>query len=98
MNEAAANALYDQERKGLRQIKGTYYREGGACALGAIALGLRRHDLLPLGFPDHLRGTEMECPVCGLRHVNEGSVIVHMNDDHGLTFSEIARKLGPDGA
>ena len=105
MNEQAANALYEAERKGVKQIKGQLFDErGGRCAVGV----LRDLDL------DHFaRQPGSRCPLCGTAErgdletdgtpteaviLDEGDVIVHLNDCHGLTFSEIARKLGPDSA
>jgi len=96
MNAQAANALYEAERRGVRQIRGRYYSGGGACALGAIALMLKME---PLALRAGVLSEEaMPCPLCGGNYEREGQVIAHLNDNHGLTFSEIARKLGPDHA
>ena len=110
MNARAAEALYEAERKGVRQIKGAFAKDDGRCAVGVLmdAAGLHhvttKSSFVPLpqfGFPN----TETKpfgvivCPCCDLAScVHELGRIVHLNDDHGLTFSEIARKLGPDSA
>jgi hypothetical protein len=100
MNEAAANALYEAERKGVRQIKGVLRDgRGGMCALGVILeAGLETMSL----WETKING----CPMCGATEqtfhrmpvANEHTLIIHLNNDHGLTFAEIARKLGPDAA
>jgi len=100
MNAAAAEALFEAERKGVRQIKGSLFGDGnGMCAYGA---------LLAAGLGHTISLFVMPCPLCGAitadvgmgRHVAmiERQLIAHLNDDHGLSFSEIARKLGPDHA
>ena len=98
MNAAAANALYEAERKGVRQITGAERdQHGGRCAIGVLDdAGVK------------LIASVSGCPLCGktgLHHgvagyldlISENDLVVHLNDDHKLTFSEIARKLGPDG-
>lgn len=109
MNAQAAQALYEAERKGVQQIKGNFADGAGRCAVGVLmeAAKLRRELLddglyVPLakfGFPN----TEVKprgvivCPLCDEKGcMHELALIVHLNDDHGLTFSEIARKMGPD--
>ena len=94
MNEAAANALYEAERKGVRQTRGASMDESGGMCAGQV--------LLDAG---HYSNQAMwECPLCGRDYLclgwssGEANIIVHLNDDHDLTFSEIARKLGPDAA
>ena len=103
-----AEALYEAERIGMRQIRGLLRDGSGAvCALGAIQRLLGPRALKAL---TESRGV-VACPVCGVtswcpdgsedsrkRIVDRYELIAHVNDDHGLTFSEIARKLGPDAA
>ena len=100
MNEQAANALYEAERKGVKQIRGELYDgEGGFCTSGwlqHVGVDVSALYLVPVA----------GCPLCGAMKQtmhdfpieHEHSLIVHLNNDHGLTFSEIARKLGPDAA
>ena len=100
MNEQAANALYEAERRGVTQLKGAMFGNGGAmCAYGAIIAAQLGHTLSSEVSP---------CPLCGAltanvgmgkdSKMNERTLMAHLNDDHGLTFGEIARKLGPDHA
>ena len=98
MNEEAANALYEAERKGVRQITGAASdARGGRCAIGVL-------DAAGVVLEARVSG----CPLCGQAGLHQGvaglldlrfenDLVVHLNDDHKLTFSEIARKLGPDG-
>ena len=107
MNEAGANVLYEAERKGIVQVRGGWGdSRGGRCAGGVL--------VNVLGFDaKRLAGLTREvsaCPLCGSKTVKiqpenrkvrvqtEWHLLVHFNDHHGLTFSEIARKLGPDTA
>ena len=99
MDAAAAEALYEADRNGVRQITGEIRdSKGGRCAVGVLqdALGL----LPVMRLNDSTSGP---CPLCGVlptegkTYGENGLVLIaHLNDDHGLTFSEIARKLGPD--
>jgi hypothetical protein len=97
MDEQAAQVLYEADRRGVRQIKGSL--SNGADGLCAVGLLIRAHLLESLGIADG-------CPLCRAKKVGsaklpldcEQRLIVHLNDDHDLTFSEIARKLGPDAA
>ena len=109
MNAAAAEALFEAERKGVEQLR-FVLRDGAAmCAMGVlIAAGLVTETFLGDGQP--LWGAwdaARPCPLCGAKEQqsnarfpldSEGRMVVHLNNDHGLTFSEIARKLGPDSA
>ena len=90
MNEAAANVLYEAERTGVKQIRGTLRTsDGGRCALAVLRDAMETSSLMTWH--------ELACPLCGGgRYMAEAYLIVHLNDDHHLTFSEIARKLGPD--
>ena len=93
MEQLAAEALYEAEQRGVRQIRGALSDNAdGLCALGVLFRA-------GLGQPQ----AEVDgCSVCGAKRgpllpINyEFRLISHLNDDHGLTFSEIARKLGPD--
>lgn len=103
MNQYQAEALYNAERMGVRQIRGAFSEDGGYCALGWLNTQ---------GFVTEreLMARADGCPLCGATTVTpagearavpiacEYLLIIHLNDDHGLTFSEIARKLGPDSA
>ena len=91
MNARAANALYDAERRGVVQITGKYGNSrGGRCAIGVLADVQMAWALYPIAVEG--------CPVCGCAMKTELSLVIHLNDDHRFTFSEIARKLGPDSA
>ena len=97
MNEAGANELYEAERKGVRQIRGACADStGGLCALGV--LGALEKGIAAVCREYELVQADVTCPACGRNWISGGDLIVHLNDDHGLTFSEIARKLGPDAA
>ena len=106
MNEAVANVLYEAERKGVKQIRGAFGEAGGRCAVGVLveAAGIDAERLdcyVPLpqfGFPNTNIKLGLTCPLCGTPVIHEFGAVVHLNDDHRLTFSEIARKLGPDAA
>lgn len=102
MNEAQAHALYEADRLGVPQIKGqTHDNLGGR---GRCALGV----LMDCGLADSLQNLPVEwtllpCPSCGKTQedwpfFNEAQIVAHLNDHHDFTFSEIARKLGPDSA
>jgi hypothetical protein len=89
VNEQAALALYEAERRGVRQVRGKLADyEGGMCAAEVLIRANLYSDRLA-----EVR-TMLVCPLCGKTRF----LIIHLNDDHGLTFSEIARKLGPDSA
>ena len=87
MNAKAAEALYQAEREGVPQIFGKFSKGRGRCALGVL-LGALGHETAQI-----CRENRTTCPLCGKISL---ALIVHLNDDHRLTFSEIARKLGPD--
>ena len=97
MNEAAANALYEAERKGVKQHRGDDVGPDGSVCANVV---LEQAGLLP----ELDESPKIErCPLCDYRLVtrfseNEIGLTAHLNDDHGFTFSEIARKLGPDAA
>ena len=103
MNARAAEALYDAERKGVKQITGIAWDgRGGYCAMGWLTARLGYG-----GLEQTFHGPIAACPLCGATKQtlhrgspinDEWSLIVHYNNDHGLTFAEIARKLGPDSA
>ena len=97
MNEAAANALYEAERTGVKQHRGDDVGPDGSVCANSV---LSQAGLLP----ELDKSPRIErCPLCdyGLDarfSANEIGLTAHLNDDHGFTFSEIARKLGPDTA
>lgn len=104
MNAQAAEALYAAEAAGVKQIKNVLSDPaGGRCALGVIRDALSGKDYYRLA-----NGLADGCPLCGVKRVklsglvesldSQWHVIAHLNDHHDLTFSEIARKLGPDHA
>lgn len=96
MNEAGAKALYEATRRGIKQIKGDYHDEdGGACGIGAIHLSLHAWNAQEA----------YSCPIPAEHPITAGLIsdddmdeIVELNDGDGLTYDEIARKLGPDAA
>jgi len=96
MNAKAAEALYAAEAAGVKQIKGDFANDDGFCALGLLGYGSGRFLFSEL---DERYGFHQR-PVftCCLKDFTESGYIAHMNDDHDMTFSEIARKLGPDHA
>jgi hypothetical protein len=90
MNAAAAEALYAADLAGVRQIRGDMAdQSGGMCAANVL---LKANNLLTQLF----RTPRMDCGLCGKQVIHEGHLVIHLNDDHEMTFSEIARKLGPD--
>ena len=98
MNARAAEALYEAERKGVPQIIGDFQRGSGRCAVGVLEEALSIQELAMI----HYEHRGQACPLCGQRNpggafMSTGLALIgHLNDDHRLTFSEIARKLGPD--
>jgi hypothetical protein len=118
MNAAAANALYEAEREGVKQIRGDLSDgAGGACAGMVLWRASRSQSQvmkfdLALDWKDEfgLSPVVDGCSLCDKRSFmlspgggltpidNEWRLMIHLNDDHGLTFGEIARKLGPDSA
>lgn len=98
MTEEQARALYEADRLGVRQLIGLARDDhGGYCAMGWLDKGCLLAGLWET--------TVESCPLCGATTQtywnspidNEWCLIVHYNNDHRMTFSEIARKLGPDG-
>jgi len=102
MNEQAAKALYEAERKGVKQIKGRLVdSSGGLCALGVIDHSLGVSALGQVNKEHAQDPCPFGCTPTNSRGVNGFGrhalyLLAHLNDDHDLTFSEIARKLGPD--
>ena len=99
MNAEAAQALYEAERKGVKQAVDEFivYSEGPTAKCALAVLGWKSEDAaryleMKWGFDASMTA----CPLCGEACGGEPEVVMHLNDDHGLTFSEIARKLGPD--
>jgi hypothetical protein len=102
MNHAAASALIQAQLNGVRQIKWrTRDGEGGRCATAVLnEAGLME--------PLTKRKIEA-CPECGatstetagaltgyripIRIVDEATLVVHLNNDHGWDFIKIARCL-----
>jgi hypothetical protein len=96
MDAKAAAKLYQAERDGVRQITGRLSDNlGGLCALGGIGarqlMTLAEWKALSLGLDP------IQCPACEYI-AKEIHLISHLNDVHRWSFSEIARKLGPDHA
>jgi hypothetical protein len=95
MNHAAAEALVQAQLNGVRQIKGAIADgTGGYCAMGVIfCAGVSLNHLYEI----HVD----ECPECGAtsdgyyqRPIStQYDVVVHLNNDHGWSFLDIARKL-----
>lgn len=109
MNAEQAQLLHDAEKAGVKQIVGQLFdAKGGYCAMGVLQFWDRREGSWAVG--RNLSNiceplANKECPLCGAKtqtfHVRraiptEAELIVHYNNDHRMTFSEIARKLGPD--
>ena len=94
MNEAAANVLYAAERKGIEQAFGGFTKGWARCALHVLGFTrmFRSEFVAKWGFID---SEILECCDC---RFSEPGMVMHLNDKHHLTFSEIARKLGPDSA
>lgn len=97
MNEQAANALYEAERKGVRQARFIHEDSTGAICANRVLIQSGNYSLVGTPWPSG------ECPLCGLTNTLchgrlefENRLVAHLNDDHRLTFSQIARKLGPD--
>ena len=104
MNAETAKILYKADAKGIPQVKHSLSNGHGYCAMGIIARWASRLDLaIEMKEAPHQGG----CSLCGAQTGktiwgtdyplgNEWNLVAHLNNDHGLTFSEIARKLGPD--
>lgn len=98
MTEEQATVLIEASLQGVRQIKGALWDpDGGFCALGLLEARLGQKSLRSL-YATPVHG----CPECGARRdarrfgINtEAMLIVHLNNDHGWSFLDIARKLGP---
>ena len=97
MNEEQANALYEAEQKGVKQHRGDDVGPDGSVCANVV---LEQAGLLP----ELDQSPKIErCPLCNYKlargfSANEIGLTAHLNDDHGLTFSQIARQLGPDAA
>ena len=103
MNASAAAALVKAAMDGVPQIKGQLFSpNGGRCAMGVLwdaGLALRGR----AGLDHEVAG----CPECGATTqmwnagdpINtERDLVVHLNNDHGWGFLDIASKLGPDAS
>lgn len=102
LTEAQAEVLYEAERSGVRQLRNIGEDvAGGYCA--ANLLQARGQWTM------NIAATVGPCPLCGATEYTHGhspgrkieqvgNLIIHLNNDHKMTFAEIARKLGPDGA
>lgn len=102
MNAKGVEALTKAAMDGVRQIKGAFAdSEGGLCAVGvlATAAGLK---VCPAAVDRERVASLYEladmtrCPECGHGYAFGASLVEHLNDDHGIDFLGIARKLGPD--
>ena len=102
MNAAAAEALFEAERKGVRQVVGRNSDgEGGRCAVGVLyETWAWQQGFIPLL---HENGNFVTSYKTGCRFSldygltePEGREIVRLNNEERRTFAEIARKLGPD--
>jgi hypothetical protein len=89
-----------------RQVSGRYLDGyGGYCALGVL------YDVV-LGPPSDgeysgilvdrgskllgLRGSEVDCPACGLDQSGGAELIIHLNDKDELSFAQIANVMEAD--
>ena len=91
MNARAAEALYEAERQGVRQIFGQSQDIGGGRCAGSVLNAAGEYMSLRRRVVDG-------CPACERWKgpALEDHLVIHLNDHHRFTFSEIARKLGPD--
>jgi hypothetical protein len=107
MNAAQAEALFKAERDGVRQIYGSLHDgRGGFCAMGVLLQHASlAWDCIDRSLRGGLNRRVDTCPLCGatkqtlyphIRIHDETDLITHYNNDHKMTFGEIARKLGPD--
>lgn len=97
MNAEQAQALFDAEKRGVLQIRGQNRYRDARCAMGVLE---------DKNLDDTALWESVEsCPLCGSEErgdisqkliTSEVDLVVHFNDVHRMTFSEIARKLGPD--
>ena len=88
MNARAAEALYEAERKGVPQVRHVLSDgAGGYCAGGIL--------LRAAGVGVASWHIEAAMELYGISRV-EWNELVRLNNREGRSFSEIARKLGPD--
>lgn len=102
MNQEARDKLVEAELAGVKQIKGNFSHSGGRCALGVLGFGLGNNNakelMIKYGFIEHklckcpLLNTDLDTYSCSTR-MTETQLVVHMNDDHSMSFLDIARKF-----
>lgn len=102
MNAKGVEVLTKAAMDGVRQIRGAFAdADGGRCALGVLAdaAGVTYDgDYILHGVRlqrEYGLDRDTQCPECGTRVPGYG-IVSHLNDEHGIDFLGIARKLGPD--
>ena len=107
MNQEARDKLVEAELQGVKQIRGQLGEQGKAqCAMGVLFYALvsrgyvftRKSWVAEYGLDKHapacpFMDTELENRECLTLLVNEAQLVVHLNDDHELSFLDIARKF-----
>ena len=102
MNQEARDMLVEAELRGVKQIRFTLTRQEGRCALGVLGfrLGLAEPDIDKLLSKYGFLEREVTCPFIdsdlemnSCRPLLEVSLVAHLNDDHQLSFLDIARKF-----
>ena len=98
MNQEARDKLVEAELRGVPQIRGSYSNSKGKCALGVLGYP----DLVSSWKTFRLEDTASDCPflhtdlqlpTCPITSISEPMLVIHLNDDHGLSFLDIARKF-----
>ena len=101
MNQEARNKLVEAELSGVKQIKGSFTSRNGQCALGVLGcseLGNNsqvyvRYQLTQRAPNCPFLGTDLEIESCHKSRHSEAGLVIHLNDGHGLSFLDIARKF-----
>ena len=93
MNDLGKDRLVEAALNGVPQITGRYATEAGFCALGV--LGIREEEMGVGQFCAKygLSMARINCLTCNRSFLHEFDLVIHMNDDHGMDFLTIARKL-----
>jgi hypothetical protein len=98
VNELGREKLVAAALKGVKQIKGDYYRDGGFCAMGVLGVDNPNDARDEFAVCDEYgidyRAVGRVCEVCQERVGTELCLIIHLNDYHDMDFLTIARKVG----